>query len=414
MKILRVVSDLYPSVVGGIGLHAHEMSHLQARNGHDVTVMTFRTDTSQFLIEKRDGYRLVRSDAPFQIFGNTISFSLFFQLLRCWNSYDIVHAHSHMFFSTLLCALARKFRKSPLVVTNHGLVSQTAPGWLQRFYIPTMGKWVFQSADAIICYTEIERSQVIDLGVSPSRIHVIHNGIDTDVFVPSASCNPKKQILWIGRFAPGKGVEYLLKGFQIFAREHPDYTLMMVGSGPLRDKFIKSIREGGLEDKIVLREFVPNDELLGLYHDSCLFVLSSLEEGVPRTILEAMACARPVVCTELPQLIDVVGRCGILIPLKNSEALAGALSKIVCNPRIARALGNSGRNNVVSRYSWDDTVCKTLRLYESLVRSCSPGDQISEVRNPREDQEKRPGSHDSERIGCHRELAPYQSRGERR
>ncbi|MCE5338475.1 MAG: glycosyltransferase family 4 protein [Methanomicrobiaceae archaeon] len=369
VKILRVASVLYPSSVGGVELHAHEMSRLQAQAGHDVTVLTYRADSGQSFSDDRDGYHIIRANASLRIFGNTISFSQLFSLLKHWNSYDVVHAHSHLFFSTVLCALARKFRSTPLVVTNHGLVSQTAPGWLQRLYLPTVGKRVFRTADAIICYTETERDQVVDLGVSPEKIHVIHNGIDTSVFAPSTSSSPKKQILWIGRFTPGKGVEYLLNGFQAFAQEFPDYTLVMVGRGPLNDDFTKMIQGMGLEEKVVLKDFVPNKDLPDLYRESPLFVLPSLEEGVPRTILEAMACGRPVVCTALPQLVNIVSGCGVLVPTRDAVAVADALSTLVSDPAFARNLGQSARARIVSQYSWDDTVTRTLDLYASLVHS---------------------------------------------
>lgn len=367
MKILRVVSDLYPSVVGGIGLHAHEMSRLQAQEGHDVTVLTYGDGTGQLSSEDRHGYHIIRSNASLRLFGNTISFSQLSFLVERWDSYDIVHAHSHLFFSTVLCTLTRKFRSTPLVVTNHGLVSQTAPQWLQRLYLPAIGKWIFKTADAIICYTMTERDQVVDLGVAPDKIHVIHNGIDTSVFVASNPASPKKQILWIGRFTPGKGVEYLLKGFGAFSQEFPDYTIVMVGRGPLKDDIVRMILEMGLEDKVVLRDFIPNEALPGLYQESSLFLLTSLEEGVPRTILEAMACGKPVVCTALPQLIDIVSECGMLIPTRDARAVADALSKLASDPAIAHNLGQSARAKVVSQYSWDDTVAKTLVLYASLI-----------------------------------------------
>lgn len=384
VKILRVASALYPSSVGGVELHAHEMSRLQARAGQDVTVLTYRSDSGQSFSDDGDGYHIIRANASLRVFGNTISFSQLFSLLKHWNSYDIVHAHSHLFFSTVLCALARKIRSTPLVVTNHGLVSQTAPDWLQQLYLPTVGKWVFKTADAIICYTETERDQVVNLGVSPEKIQVIHNGIDTGVFSPSVSPSPKKQILWIGRFTPGKGVEYLLKGFQTFAQEFPDYTLVMVGRGPLKDDSIRMIQEMGLEEKVVLKDFVPNKNLPDLYRESSLFVLPSLEEGVPRTILEAMACGRPVVCTALPQLGDIVSGCGVIVPTRDAMAVADALSTLVSDPALARDLGESARARVVSQYSWDDTVMRTLDLYALLVQSGSAARRASQVnKSPR-------------------------------
>jgi len=373
MKILRVVSDLYPSVVGGVGLHAHEMSRLQAKEGHDITVLTYRTSFEQPSSEVSDGYHIVRSNASLRIFGNTISFSQLFSLLKRWDAYDIVHAHSHLFFSTVLCMLARKFRSTPLVITNHGLISQTAPQWLNRLYLPTIGKWIFRTADAIICYTTTERDQVVDLGITSDKIHVIHNGIDTGTFVPSKSMSQKKQILWIGRFTPGKGVEYLLKGFAAFSKEFPDYTLVMIGEGPLKNGCIRMMRDMGLDDKVILRDFIPNKKLPSLYQESSLFILPSLEEGVPRTILEAMACGRPVICTALPQLVDIVSGCGILTPIGDAGAVANALSELASDPALAYNLGLSARAKVASQYSWDDTVAKTLELYISLTHAV-PGD----------------------------------------
>jgi glycosyltransferase involved in cell wall biosynthesis len=206
------------------------------------------------------------------------------------------------------------------------------------------------------------------LGIHPEKISVIHNGVNTDHFTPLTNITPKKQILWVGRYVPGKGVEYLLQGFQLFSREFPDYTLLMIGKGPQKDDCLKLIEDLGLQGKVILRDFIDNKDLPEIYRQSSLFVLPSLEEGVPRTILEAMACGVPVACTELPQLVKIVSECGLLFPLKDPEALAAALSTLVSDPEMAQACGRSGREKAVSMYSWSDTVSKTLDLYASLTR----------------------------------------------
>jgi len=378
VKILRVAGDLYPAFVGGIAIHAHEMSKMQASVGHEVTVYTSVWEDEP-LEEVRDNYRIIRFRG-ITIFRNSIAPRLFYRLLRERNTYDIIHAHSHLYFSTVFCALVRIIGSSPLVVTNHGLISQTAPMWLQKLYIPTIGRLIYSTADKIICYTETERDQLISLlGIHPEKIMVIHNGVDTDHFAPLASITPKKQILWIGKYVPGKGVEYLLRGFQSFSRDFPDYTLMMIGRGPLKEDFLRMIEDLGLTEKVILRDFVQNKDLPEVYQQSCLFVLPSLEEGVPRTILEAMACGRPVVCTALPQLVDIVSGCGVLVPPADDGAVADALSALVSDPVLARNLGQSARAKAVSQYSWDDTVARTLDLYASLVHSVPRGHGTSRV-----------------------------------
>lgn len=365
MKILRVASDLYPAFVGGIAIHAHEMSKMQARMGNEVSVYSsFWGDEPRE--ESRDNYRIKRFRG-ITIFRNSIAPMLLYDLLRQKDQYDIIHAHSHLYFSTVLCALARRLGSSPLVITNHGLISQTAPMWLQKIYIPTVGKWTYNAADTVICYTDTERSQLINLGINPEKIVVIHNGVNTEIFAPAKSIPDKKQILWIGKYVPGKGVEYLIKGFQLFSQDHPDYQLVMVGRGPLKDTYIETIQELGIAEKVVFKDFVPNNDLPKYYQESQIFVLPSLEEGVPRTILEAMSCGVPVVCTRLPQLVDIVSGSGLLVPTKDPQAIADALSQVVSDPTFSLSLGENGRKRVLSDYSWEDTVRKTLDLYRAVL-----------------------------------------------
>jgi len=383
VKILRVAGDLYPAFVGGIAIHAHEMSKMQASVGHEVTVYTSVWEDEP-LEEARDNYRIVRFRGM-TIFRNSIAPRLFYRLFQERKAYDVIHAHSHLYFSTVFCALVRMIGSSPLVVTNHGLISQTAPMWIQRIYIPTIARWIYSTADKIICYTETERNQLIDLGIHPEKISVIHNGVDTDHFAPLSNIAPKKQILWIGKYVPGKGVEYLLRGFQLFSSEFPDYTLLMIGRGPQKDDCLRMIEDLGLTEKVILRDFVQNRDLPKIYQQSSLFVLPSLEEGVPRTILEAMACGVPVACTELPQLVKIVSGCGLLFPLRDPEALAAALSTLVSDTEMAQACGRNGRERAVSMYSWSDTVSRTLDLYASLTG----GKTVSKSRESGDDYLKR-------------------------
>jgi glycosyltransferase involved in cell wall biosynthesis len=366
VKILRVAGDLYPAFVGGIAIHAHEMSKMQASMGHEVTVYTSIWDDEP-LEEVRDNYRIFRFRG-ITIFRNPIAPSLFYSLSRERNKYDIIHAHSHLYSSTVFCAFMRMIGSSPLVITNHGLVSQIAPIWLQKIYIPTVARWVYKTADRILCYTETERDQLIGLGTPPEKISVIHNGVDTDRFAPLANTLPKKQILWIGKYVPGKGVKYLLQGFHLFSKVFPEYTLLMIGRGPQKDDCLRMIDDLGLMKKVIIRDFVDNNDLPDIYRQSSIFILPSLEEGVPRSILEAMACGVPVACTNLPQLVKIVSGCGILFPPRNPEALAAALSDLESDPEMAQACGRNGREKAVSMYSWSDTVSKTLDLYAYLTR----------------------------------------------
>jgi glycosyltransferase involved in cell wall biosynthesis len=318
-----------------------------------------------------DGYNIIYFNDGIKLFGNSISLKFILLLIQELKKkkYDIIHAHSHLFFTTNVCALLRKVNSTPLIITTHGLIGQTVPVWLQWIFLRTVGKLTFQAADKIISYTYHEKDMLVHLGIDSEKIAVIHNGIDINFFYPIDNHMEFKTILWIGRYTPGKGVEYLIEAFHQFHQRYPEYTLLMVGRGPKKDEIARMIQEHGLDSSIQLLDFIPNAELPNLYRKSSIFVLPSLEEGVPRTILEAMACGVPVVCTELPQLVDIVAGSGILVPVRDSEALAEALIQIVTDPDRARELGENGRERVVADFSWDDTVNQTLKLYQEVIQS---------------------------------------------
>ena len=200
MKILRVISDLYPDVVGGMGIHGHKMSKDHYHLGHDVTVYTSKRKVNHTIPaddKTPSGTESLLPDQPsnqspykierfsnIRIFGNAISLSLMLKLFKKRRDFDVIHAHSHLFFSTFACALIRSLGSSPLIVTNHGLMSQTVPGWINNLYNRTVSRWIFTKADKILCYTEEEKSQIVDWGITPDKIIVIHNGVDTTKFTP--------------------------------------------------------------------------------------------------------------------------------------------------------------------------------------------------------------------------------------
>jgi glycosyltransferase involved in cell wall biosynthesis len=346
------------------------MSILQAGMGNNVTAYTVKT-ANRPRAETVEGYRIERFKSLVKLYGNPIMPSLFIRLMAEKNKYDIIHAHSHLYLSTSICSLIRKLRGTPLVITNHGMRSQTAPGWLNDLFLATLGKWTLNAADRVICYTEEEKSEMVKLGVGPQKIRVIHNGIDTGLFMPSGKHGDVNRLLWIGRFVPGKGVFYLIEAFAEAVKEKPGLVLTMVGNGPQMGAAREKIRELGIDDKVTIREFVPNEELPAVYRGADVFILSSLEEGVPRTILESMACGLPVICTDLPQLGRIVDGCGLIVPVGNSEALAKAILRVASDPDLAHRLGACGRERVIKSFSWDDTVQKTLSLYHDIIESRS-------------------------------------------
>lgn len=378
MRILRVVSDLYPSSVGGLGLHAHELSKAQASMGHEVTVLTTKVDNSP-TIESRDGYQIIRLRPVFSPLGNAFLPTLPFQIANQRDSYDIIHAHSHLFFTTNICALMRKGSSTPLVITNHGIISASAPARLQSIYLNTIAKWTYAEADKIICYTDEDKRGLEKIGVSEDKIETIHNGIDIKLFSARPKRTLNNKILWAGRFVPGKGVNYLVDAFAEISNTFPELKLVLVGDGPSRESIREQISKLNLEQKVIIKDFVPNSGMVNLYRESDIFVLPSLHEGIPRTILEAMACGVPVVCTELPHLKKLVKSCGLTVPARDAQSLADAITSILLDEGQRKSMSLNGVKRINTHYSWDDTVARTINLYERIIANADESEHIHSI-----------------------------------
>ena len=290
---------------GGAPYHTYALSRDQAAMGHDVTVLTVRQDPELPNIEEREGYTIVRYDPVASPLGNDLSPGLA-QYLYSADDFDLIHAHSHLYFATSLAALKRCCGDIPLAITNHGLYSQSAPEHVFRWYLRSVGRWTFNQADVVFCYTETDRKRVRELGVS-SRIEVVPNGIDTERFSPDGPESKMVEasgpvVLFVGRFTEGKRPWLAIEAFAEVLEEYPDAGLYLCGDGPLREELEKQVRELGIGESVTFLGHVPYDEMPKAYRSGDVLVLPSRAEGVPRTVIEALSVGVPVVSSDLPQV----------------------------------------------------------------------------------------------------------------
>jgi len=366
LNILRVTGSIYPEVVGGVGLHVHHMSRVQAEMGHNVTVLTSDNGNRSLPREEsREGYRLIRHREITRPLDNTIIPGIIKSLYGDLKDYDVLHIHSHLYFCSNVAAMFSHVTGIPTVVTNHGLISQTAPSWVQKVFNPTLGKFTFEAGDRILCYTETDKQRLQARGIK-TDISVVPNGIDCDRFEPNGG-EPKQQLLFVGRLKKGKGPHYLLEAFSELAPEYPNLTLKLVGDGPLRDNLEEQAVEFGISDRVELLGEVPNDELPELYNESLAFVLPSLNEGLPRTVLEAMACGKPVVTSDLEQLRPIVDGAGYTIEPGSPMALTNALNEILEANGQLESFGDRARDLVEREFSWQHTVEQTVNEYRAVT-----------------------------------------------
>lgn len=135
----------------------------------------------------------------------------------------------------------------------------------------------------------------------------------------------------------------------------------------MQESINQKINNLNIGNNVQILTNVPNSQIAEYYLDSDIFVLPSLMEGVPRTMLEAMACGLPVVLFHLPHLSHIVRDCGFMVPMEDTEALSDALLTLLNDDDLAWRFGENGRKKIIADYSWDDTVQKTLCLYKQVI-----------------------------------------------
>jgi len=363
MRILRITPWIYPDTKGGGDYHVHAMSRDQAAMGHDVTVLTTRVDESLPQVEETHGYTILRVSPGVTLFGNDISPAVGRYLWHAdSDDFDLMHAHSHCYFVTNLAAVKRRLGDIPLAITNHGLYSQNAPERFFSLYLKTLGRWTFNQADVVFCYTDVDKQRVRELGVS-SRIEVVSNGIDTERFSPEG---PESElidtegpvVLFVGRFVEGKRPWLAVDAFAEVVEECSDAELYLCGDGALREDLESQVAKLGIEETVTFLGHVPYDEMPKVYRSGDVLVLPSRAEGVPRTVLEAMASGVEIICSDLSQLSELEDPQLHLIETENKHELVKQIVSSICGPTDQVGLTES---------RWTKTVSRTTTLLAELT-----------------------------------------------
>ncbi|MEF8853295.1 MAG: glycosyltransferase family 4 protein [Haloarculaceae archaeon] len=370
MRILRVAQKVYPTHIGGGAYHVHALSRDQAEMGHDVTVLTFRDNPDQPAGEMRDGYRVVRVRSLVELIGNALGPGIY-RCLAEHADHDVVHAHSHLYFSTNVAALRQLVEDRPLAITNHGLYSQSAPQRVFDPYLKTLGRWTLNCSELVFCYTEIDEQRLRKIGVD-TEIAVVANGINPERFCPDGPVHASMPTgvpvaLVAGRLVEGKNPDDALTAVEQVRERGVPIRLVFCGDGPARADLEARVKGTDREPWVTFLGHVPYDEMPHVYRGADLLVQPSRAEGFPRTVLEAFASEVPAVTSALPQLRPVVETAGRTAPLGDVTAIADRIHDLLDNPELRARLGRSGRELVTDRFRWSETVRETTDRLEALV-----------------------------------------------
>ena len=284
-------------------------------------------------------------------------------------SYDIVHLHISARGSyrrkSIMARIAHKAGKRVILHDHDGEFKKAfeeSDDAYRRDVRETFG-----IADRVVVLSEEWRDYFAENVCDPGKIDVVYNGVK----VPDKPCSPcsRQDVLFLGRLDANKSPDVLLRASREVLDCFPDTKIVFGGDGEV-EKNKQLAEELGVADRCEFHGWVAGDKREALFERAAVYCLPSKNEGLPMSVLEAMAHGIPAVATAVggvPQII-VDGVNGFLIDVDDEAALSGILASLLADPDLREELGRSGRDQVVRKFGLDGTIAQIVDIYGALMR----------------------------------------------
>jgi glycosyltransferase involved in cell wall biosynthesis len=359
-----------------MGNAACQMALQCVKKGHEVVVFTPRYRQELEKEESYDGLRVVRVEPLIKYGKAAILPQLFFRL----KGFDILHLHYPFFGGAEWVWLFRKTHKEVKLVISYQMdvVGTGLKAAIFRAYTGLLLRSIVSSADRVIVssYDYADHSYIGGM-VKRDDLAEIALGADERFFpqekdralMDTFGIRPDDTvILFVGSFEYFKGIEFLLRSIPALQGK---IRVLIVGDGMLRPQYMKLVEDLGIADRVSFPG-LADDELLARYYNLCdIFILPSSDrtEAFGIVLIEAMACGKPVVASNLPGVRTVVedGKNGFLVKPGDAADIADKLQRLIGRETVRREFGRRGREKVLERYTWDKVGDKLNSVYEEVL-----------------------------------------------
>lgn len=289
---------------------------------------------------------------------------------------DILHVHEYK--TTIIGWLAARWLRVPVVSTLHGFVGGTAS--VRRYEALEARILPRLAGIAAVSRNTAERAR--EMGVPGDRLTIIPNGIDLQRFQPADRHAPARRSLGlaesgflvalVGRLSEEKGHEYVISAVAGLADAGIDAQAVFAGDGHLRETLVEKALTAGVAGRVHMPGNIADAAVV--YHASDVVVLPSFKEGLPLTVLEAGACARPVIATDVGEISRIIvdKKTGIVIPAGDAKALADALAYLAAKPEERESMGRAARKRIEKHYSAHAMASAYTDLYCRLSKRRNP------------------------------------------
>jgi colanic acid/amylovoran biosynthesis glycosyltransferase len=270
-------------------------------------------------------------------------------LAREIQSQNLEHLHNHLADSSCTVAmLAAEMVEISFSFTVHGPYIFFEP---YRWFLGEKIK----RALFVACISHFCRSQCMLFVPMEcwSKLHIVHCGVDPKLFLPIKHTGSGSQLLYVGRLSAAKGVPILLESLAKLKDAHPDILLTVIGDGGEREHLEKLVFDLGLSGNVKLVGYKSQTEVRQYLRETDIFILPSFAEGVPVSLMEAMASGVPVISTRIAGISELVQDevSGYLVSPGNIEQLSEKILHLYANPECRQSFGEAGRNYVIQEFN---------------------------------------------------------------
>jgi starch synthase len=383
VRVALLTREYPPDVYGGAGVHVDFLArHLRELVDLDVHCIG----------EARDGATAHSDDDPRLRGANPALGVLSADLAMAAGVEGADIVHSHTWYANLAGHLAALLYDVPHVVTSHSLEPQRPWKAEQLGGGYRVSSWAertaYEAADAVIAVSAASMADVLAAypALDPGRVHVVHNGIDTELYRPVPEADVLERlgvdvdrpiVSFVGRITRQKGVPHLLRAALAF--DPVAQVLLLAGAADTpelaaeTDAAVAELR-AARDGVVLVPEALPRTDVRQVLSHSTVFVCPSVYEPLGIVNLEAMACGTAVVASDVGGIPEVVadGETGLLAhyeadePARFEAALAAAVNRLVADPALAAGMGAAGRERAIREFGWDAAARKTLAIYDEL------------------------------------------------
>jgi glycosyltransferase involved in cell wall biosynthesis len=247
------------------------------------------------------------------------------------------------------------------------------------FFIPLVSRFVACRADIVRAISWSVMKMAMETGVPKEKIVCIPQRVDLAKFNPNINGRYARNLVglndndpviaFVGTLIPVKGVPYLIQAFSQVLRVFPNAKLLIVGDGPLRKKLTIVTEKLRISQSVIFSGQLDHSEIPKLIAASSMLVLPSLSEGIPRVLLEAMACGKPVLASNVGGIRELViqGKNGLLVECGDVNGLAKNMTMLLQDTELAGKMGKNGRKFVEQNYSFEKGIRMMLDIYQRLA-----------------------------------------------